>query len=303
MLLILVALNKTHPSSTMAEADLNDFPSLFSLRGKVAVVTGGSRGLGLSAASALLQAGASKVFISSRKASACDAAVKKLNSLPSLQPGATAISVPADASTLEGVKHLVVEVSKHTSHVDILLANAGATWGEAFDTHPDSAFAKVMDLNVRGVFNTIRLFTPLLQKRASVADPSRVIITASVAGLGVGTLGRQGTYGYSASKAAVIHLGRNLAVELGPRHIAVNSICPGFFPSKMSNGLLEIAGGKDTIAQANPMKRLGQPEDIAGAVVYLCSRAGGHVNGAALEIDGGALWVRGELVSPGGAKL
>jgi NAD(P)-dependent dehydrogenase (short-subunit alcohol dehydrogenase family) len=156
-----------------------------------------------------------------------------------------------------------------------------------------------MDLNVRGVFNTIRLFTPMLEKRGTVDDPSRVIITASVAGLGIGTIGKNGTYGYSASKAAVIHLGRNLAVELGPRHIAVNSICPGFFPSKMSNGLLEIAGGKESIAQGTPLKKLGRPEDIAGVVVYLCSRAGGHVNGAALEIDGGAMWVRGELMAPG----
>lgn len=196
----------------------------------------------------------------------------------------------------------MAEVKKHTPHVDILLANAGATWGEQFDTHPDSAFAKVMDLNVRGVFNTIRLFTPMLEKRGTVDDPSRVIITASVAGMGVGTLGKQGTYGYSASKAAVLHLGRNLAVELGPRHIAVNSICPGFFPSKMANGLLELSGGKDAIAQANPLKKLGRPEDIAGAVVYLSSRAGGHVNGAALEIDGGALWVSGELNTAGAGK-
>lgn len=229
--------------------------------------------------------------------------MKTLNSLPGLPAGATAISVPADISTIQGVEHLVAEVSKHTPHVDILLANAGATWGEAFDTHPDSAFAKVMDLNVRGVFNTVRLFTPLLQKRAAVADPSRVIITASVAGLGVGTLGKNGTYGYSASKAAAIHLGRNLALELGPRHITVNSICPGFFPSKMSNGLLELSGGIDAIAQSNPMKRLGQPEDIAGAIVYLTSRAGSHVNGAALEIDGGAMWAKGELLSPGTSKL
>lgn len=237
------------------------------------------------------------MFVSSRKAAACDAAAKKLNSLPNIS--GTAISVPSDASTLAGVEHLVSEVKKHTDHVDILLANAGATWGEKFDTHPDSAFAKVMDLNVRGVFNTIRLFTPLLEKRGTVADPSRVIITASVAGLGLGTLGKQGTYGYSASKAAVIHLGRNLAVELGPRHIAVNSICPGFFPTKMANGLLEMSGGQDKIAQRNPLKKLGRPEDIAGAVVYLASRAGSHVNGAALTIDGGAMWASGELSAAG----
>jgi NAD(P)-dependent dehydrogenase (short-subunit alcohol dehydrogenase family) len=197
------------------------------------------------------------------------------------------------------VERLVAEVRKHTDRVDILFANAGATWGEAFDKHGDAAFAKVMDLNVKAVFNTIRLFTPLLEQSASLDDPSRVIITASVAGLGVGTLGKNGTYGYSASKAAVIHLGRNLALELAPRHITVNSIAPGFFPSKMSNGLLAIAGGADNIAKGNPMGRLGRPEDIAGVVVYLASRAGSHVNGEVIAIDGGALWHRGELnVSP-----
>ncbi|RGP80490.1 gluconate 5-dehydrogenase [Fusarium longipes] len=287
----------------MAEAQLQDFPSLFSLKGKVAVVTGGSRGLGLHAASAFLQAGASKVFISSRKAAACEEACKALNALPNLSPGAVAISVPADSSKFEGVESLLAQVKKHTDRVDILFANAGATWGESFDTHPDSAFAKVMDLNVKAVFNTIRLFTPLLEKNASIQDPSRVIITASVAGLGVGTIGKQGTYGYSASKAAVLHLGRNLAMELGPRHITVNSICPGFFPSKMANGLLEMSGGADQFAAANPMRRLGQPEDIAGAVVYLASRAGAHVNGETVAIDGGALWQRGELMIAEKPKL
>lgn len=194
-------------------------------------------------------------------------------------------------------------MKKHTDHVDILLANAGATWGEAFDTHPDSAFAKVMDLNVRAVFNTIRLFAPLLQARARVEDPSRVLITSSVAGLGVGTLGKQATFGYSASKAGVLHLGRNLALELGPRHVTVNSVCPGFFPTKMSNGLMEMSGGVQRLAAANPMKRLGRPEDIAGVVVYLCSRAGSHVNAESIAVDGGAMWVRGELMGPGEAKL
>lgn len=160
-----------------------------------------------------------------------------------------------------------------------------------------------MDLNVKAVFNTIQLFTPLLEKRASVEDPSRVLITASVAGLGIGTLGKQGTYGYSTSKAAVIHLGRNLAVELGPRHISVNSICPGFFPSKMSNGLLELSGGADKFAQANPMLRLGRAEDIAGIVVYLTSRAGAYLNGEAIALDGGALWSKGQLSAAGDSKL
>ncbi|KAK2072276.1 hypothetical protein P8C59_006640 [Phyllachora maydis] len=279
----------------MGDAQLHDFPSLFSLRGKVAVVTGGSRGLGLSAASALLQAGASLVFISSRKAAACEAACATLNALPHRAPGARAVAVPADSATLAGVRQLVAGVAALTDHVDVLLANAGATWGAPLDAHADEAFARVLDLNVRAVFNTIREFAPLLCRRAAAEDPSRVVVTASVAGLAVGTLGRHATYGYSASKAAVIHLARNLAVELGPRHITVNSICPGFFPTRMSNGLMAMAGGVDKIAATNPMRRLGRPDDIAGAIVYLCSRAGSHVNGEAVAIDGGAVWQRGEL--------
>ncbi|KAI0397330.1 hypothetical protein F5Y17DRAFT_392989 [Xylariaceae sp. FL0594] len=278
------------------ETALNDFPSLFSLKGKVAVVTGGSRGLGLNAASAFLQAGCAKVFITSRKAKACEEAVAQLNKLPNLQPGARAISVPADSANVAGIESLVSQVSQHTDHVDILFANAGATWGERFETHPDAAFAKVMDLNVKAVFLTVQKFAPLLRKRASLEDPARVIITASVAGLGVGTLGKQATFGYSASKAAVIHLGRNLAVELAPRHILVNSICPGFFPTKMASGLLEMTGGLKKHADLNPARRLGRPEDIAGVVVYLASRAGSHVNAATIEIDGGAMWSTGHLI-------
>jgi len=280
-------------------AELVDFPSLFSLKGKVAVVTGGSRGLGLSAASAFLQAGASIVFVSSRKASACDEAAAALNRQPNLQPGAKAISAPADSSTPEGVKKLLEQVKKHTDHVDILLANAGATWGAPFDEHPDSAFSKVMDLNVNSVFTTVREFAPLLEKRATIEDPSRVLVTASVAGLGVGMLGSTATFGYSASKAAAISLSRNLAIDLAPRHMTVNAICPGFFPTKMTKGTLDAAG-MDVMAAGNPQGRLGRAEDFAGAVVYLCSRAGSHVNAEALAIDGGAQWARGELMNSSG---
>ncbi|ATZ54401.1 hypothetical protein BCIN_10g04070 [Botrytis cinerea B05.10] len=284
------------------DTQLHDFGSLFSLKGKIAVVTGGSRGLGLHAASAFLQAGCSLVYITSRKASACEAAVSTLNALPNLSPGAKAISVPADISTIEGIQHLVSEVSKTTDHIDILFANAGATWGEKFDTHPDDAFAKVMNLNVKSVFGTVRLFTPLLQASATASEPSRVIVTASVAGLIAPPPGPSSAIGYSASKAAAIHLTKNLAVELGPRHILCNSISPGFFPSKMANALMESKGGVAKLAKTVPDGRLGKPEDIAGAVVFLSSRAGSHINGANLVVDGGEMLSRGGATDEEGEK-
>ncbi|MCJ1475583.1 hypothetical protein MMC13_004246 [Lambiella insularis] len=282
-------------SEAEAQVQLKDFKNIFSLEGKVAVITGGSRGLGLHSASGLLQAGCSKVYITSRKASACDSAVAALNALPNKHPNARAYSIPADSAKVAEVERLVAEVAKTTDHVDILFANAGATWGEKFDTHPDSAFGKVMDLNVKSVFNTIRLFAPLLQSHATLESPSRVIITASVAGIGIGSIGDQGTYGYSASKAAVIHLAKNLAVELGPRNILTNAIAPGFFPSKMANVLMEMYGGPENIAKEIPDGRLGEPEDIAGLVVFLAGRGSKHINGAVVTVDGGSVWGRIKL--------
>jgi len=272
--------------SAEADVQLKDFKNIFSLKGKVAVITGGSRGLGLHAASGLAQAGVSKIFITSRKAKACEEAVAALNKLI---PSCQSISVPADIAKKGEVERLVKEVEKHTDHVDILFANAGATWGAPFDEHPEDAFQKVMDLNVKSVFVCAQKFAPLLRKRASTEDPSRIIVTASIAGMGVGALGEQATFGYSASKAAALHLTRNLALDLGPEGILVNSIAPGFFPTKMSNGLLDMAGGADVLAEMSPNKRLGNPEDIAAAIVYLCARSGGHLNGANIVLDGGSV--------------
>lgn len=235
------------------------------------------------------------MYITSRKASACDEAVRALNGLKNKRPGATAIAVPADLSRVSEIKRLASEVGKSTSHVDILFANAGATWGERFETHPDTAFQKVMDLNVKSVFYTVQQLEPLLRANASVQAPSRVIVTASVAGIGIGTLGTNATYGYSASKAAVIHLTKNLAVELGPRHILCNAIAPGFYPSKMANGLMELQGGADKLAQSTPNLRVGHAEDIAGLVVFVASRAATHLNGAVITTDGGAVLARGRL--------
>lgn len=189
---------------------------------------------------------------------------------------------------------LVAEVKKTTDHVDILFANAGATWGEKFETHPEGAFSKVMDLNVKSVFYLVQKFAPLLTANASLADPSRVIITGSVAGLGVGSLGDNATFSYSASKAAVIHLAKNLALELGPRGVITNAIAPGFFPSKMASGLIEQQGGLKALGEQSPNGRLGRAEDIAGTVVYLGSRAGSHLNGAVVVLDGGSI-LKGKL--------
>ncbi|KAL4917880.1 hypothetical protein BDW62DRAFT_201431 [Aspergillus aurantiobrunneus] len=274
--------------SAADQVQLQNFSSIFSLEGKVAVVTGGSRGLGLYAASGFLQAGCSKVYITSRKAAACDEAVAALNALPNLRPGAKAISVPADSSKVSEIERLVAEVSKTTDHVDILFANAGATWGEKFEKFPESGFDKVLDLNVKSVFFTIQKFHPLLATKATRDEPSRVIITGSVAGITLGSLGNNASFSYSASKAAVLHLTRNLAVELGPRHVICNAIAPGLYPSKMANGLIEVQGGMKELEEASPNKRLGKPEDIAGLVVFLASRAASHLNGSVITTDGGS---------------
>lgn len=259
--------------------------SMFSLDNKVAVVTGGSRGLGLYMAEGLLQAGAARVYISSRKADACDKAVKELNDYVKKNGlKGEARSIPADLGNVKGVEYLYNEFTKQESKLDILVANAGATWGEDLESHPDSAIGKVLDLNIRGVFNTIRAFVALLEKSGSDEDPSRVLVTGSTGGLTAGLSG--GTYGYVASKAGVHHLAKVLACELGPRNITVNTLAPGFFPSKMSNGVLSVIG--DEVKNGNPRKRLGVKEDIIGATIYLTSKAGNYLNGIVLPIDGGA---------------
>ncbi|KIW99576.1 uncharacterized protein Z518_11315 [Rhinocladiella mackenziei CBS 650.93] len=271
------------------EVHLEDFGNIFSLDGKVAVVTGGSRGLGLYAASGLLQAGCSKVFITSRKAQACQEAVDALNALPSKRPGAQAISIPADSASISELERLATEISKHTDHVDILFANAGATWGAPFGKHPPDAFTKVLNLNVKSIYYTVQMLHPLLTRNATTANPSRVIINASAAGIGVGSLGENATHAYSVSKAAAIHLAKILAVELGPQGVVSNAICPGFYPTKLAAGLIEATGGRAAQAARAPNNRLGEPEDMAGLVVFLASRASVHINGAVISTDGGAI--------------
>ncbi|EWC44408.1 hypothetical protein DRE_01234 [Drechslerella stenobrocha 248] len=264
---------------------ISPIPSLFSTPGKVAVVTGGSRGLGLHAATALLYSGCSKVYIVSRKLGACEAAVAELNALEGIR--GKAISAPADISKPEEITRLVKEIGKDTDHVDILIANAGATWGAPYGAWKKEYWDKVMTLNVTSVFMLVQEMTPLLSQRATIADPSRIITTASIAGIQGFSGGVNATYSYSASKAAVIHLTKHLAVTLGPHRILCNSIAPGFFPSKMANTLIDIYGGKEELGRKNLNGRLGVEDDFAGVVVFLCAKASSHVNGVVIPLDGG----------------
>ncbi|KAF7674497.1 hypothetical protein GT037_007257 [Alternaria burnsii] len=268
-------------------SELKDFNRMFSLDGKVALVTGGSRGLGLHTATAFLLAGAKRVFISARKnegEQGIDQAVEKLNKLP---VSGTAVGIAANVADTEDIERLVKKVQETDNKLDILVCNAGATWGGPFDPTPDWSSKKVLDLNVRGVFNLARLFAPLLQRAGTRQSPSRIIIVSSTAGTTVPHVGEHGTIMYSISKAAAHHLSRQLAVELGPRNITTNTVAPGFFPSKLANGLIEMLGGQEELEENNPRKRLGEPEDIAGVMVFLSSPAGAYINGEDIAVDGG----------------
>jgi NAD(P)-dependent dehydrogenase (short-subunit alcohol dehydrogenase family) len=249
--------------------------NLFDLSGKTAVVTGGTRGIGLMMARGLLEAGAS-VYISSRKADACALAAKELSQFGRVS------AIPADLSTEAECLRLAAEVGSHEQSVSILVNNAGATWGAPLEEFPASAWDKVVDLNLKAPFFLTRAFLPLLEAAATHDDPARVINVGSIDGLHVPSLP---TYSYSASKAGLHHLTRVLARELGPRKITVNAVAPGPFESKMMAATLAAAG--DAIAAAAPLRRIGRPDDMAGVAVYLASRAGSYVTGAVIPVDGG----------------
>ena len=248
---------------------------LFSLRGKTAVVTGGSRGIGAMIARGLLDAGA-EVLISSRKANELEAARE------SLSAHGTVHAVRADVSTLEGVTALAEEISKVFPYLDILVNNAGATWGMPLDEFDEHAWDKVMDTNVKGVFFLTQKLLPNLRGRATADDPSRVINIGSIDGLHVNPMD---TYSYAASKAGVHHLTRSLARKLGPQHVTVNAVAPGPFESKMMAATLAAAG--DSIAASAPLGRIGRPDDMAGVAVFLASRAASYITGAVIPVDGG----------------
>jgi NAD(P)-dependent dehydrogenase (short-subunit alcohol dehydrogenase family) len=248
---------------------------LFDLTGKVAVVSGGTRGIGLMMARGLLQAGA-RVYLSSRKPEAGEQARAELSRF------GTVHSVPADLAREEECVRLATEVGRMEDQVHILVNNAGATWGAPLQDFPESAWDKVLDLNLKAPFFLTRAFLPLLEEAGTDDDPARVVNVGSIDGLHVPPMH---TYSYSSSKAALHHLTRVLAKELGPRRITVNAVAPGPFESKMMAATLDAFGRE--IAARSPLGRIGRPDDMAGVVVFLSSRAGSYVTGAVLPVDGG----------------
>lgn len=250
---------------------------LFSLAGKTALVTGGSRGLGLQMAEALGEMGA-KVVISSRKQSELDEACAHLKSR-----GIDASAIAADLSQDDQVQALVGQAIERLGHIDILVNNAGASWGSPAEDHPVEAWDKVMNLNIRGIF----LVSQAVGKLSMIPRKyGRIINISSIAGLAGNPAGTMQTLAYNTSKAAVINFTRTLAGEWGRYNITVNSIAPGFFPSKMTKGVLD-AIGVDKLARGAPLGRIGDDEDLKGATVLFASDAGKHITGQTLAVDGG----------------
>ena len=251
---------------------------LFSLKGRVALVTGGSRGIGRMIASGFLAQGA-KVYISSRKAADCDKTALELSAL------GECVSLPADVSTLEGAAALVKAFAERESTLDILVNNAGAAWGEAFDTFPEKGWDKVMDLNLKTPFFLTQALIGPLRKAAEV-QPAKVINIASIDGISVNPLE---TYSYAASKAGLIQLTRRMAMRLVQDNIVVTAIAPGAFASDMNR----VARDQEEETAARiPAGRIGRDEDMAGAAIYLASRAGDYVGGSTLVVDGGVTHAR-----------
>jgi len=247
---------------------------LFSIAGKTALVTGGSRGIGLMIARGFVEAGA-KVYISSRKADVCEKVAAELS-----QTG-ECVALPANLSTEDECRRLADEVAAREGALHILVNNAGATWGAPLEEFDEAAWERVLSLNVKGVFHLTKFLRPLLEAAGTQDDPARVINIGSIDGIQVPGME---TYSYSASKAAVHQLTRHLAKHMAPT-VTVNAIAPGPFESKMMAATLAAAG--DQIAAMAPRKRIGVPDDMAGTAIFLSSRAGAYLTGAVIPVDGG----------------
>jgi NAD(P)-dependent dehydrogenase (short-subunit alcohol dehydrogenase family) len=256
------------------------FDNLFSLKGRVALVSGGSRGIGKMIAAGFLSYGAARVYITARKAQACEAAAEELTA----GYGGECIALPVDISSLGGVETLAGEIKKREPKLDILVNNAGAAWGADFDEFPESGWDKVVNLNLKTPFFLTKALAAPLRAAASREHPAKVINIASIDGIFVNPLE---TYSYAASKSGLIHLTRRMAAKLIGDHIVVSAIAPGPFKSDMNKAARDNA---DEVASRVPAGRIGTDEDMAGAAIYLASRAGDYVVGATIAVDGGIVY-------------
>jgi NAD(P)-dependent dehydrogenase (short-subunit alcohol dehydrogenase family) len=252
-------------------------PALFSIENKTALVTGGAQGMGRMIAEGLLRAGA-RVYITSRKPDVCERTAHELQSV------GNCLALPADLNTPEAVVTLANELKTREPRLNILINNAGRTWGAPLESFPDKAWPTTMAVNVQAPFTLIRELLPVLSAAASGEDPARIINIGSVAGL---QAERLAAYSYAASKAALHHLSRDLAADLAERHITVNTVVPGYFPTQMTAHIRQDDAATQKLLQRIPLGRLGEADDIAGACVYLSSRAGRYITGCEIVLDGG----------------
>ncbi|WP_398470904.1 SDR family NAD(P)-dependent oxidoreductase [Tardiphaga sp.] len=265
------------------------FTDLFSLKGRVALVTGGSRGIGRMIAAGFLSQGAAKVYITARKAAACEATAKELSDAYAGE----CIALPIDISTMTGIDMLAAEITKREPKLDILVNNAGAAWGAEFDEFPESGWDKVMTLNVKAPFFLTKALAEPLRAAGSARQPAKVINIASIDGIFVNPLE---TYSYAASKSGLIHLTRRMAAKLIRDHVVVSAIAPGPFQSDMNKAARDNA---DEVATKVPAGRIGTDEDMAGAAIYLASRAGDYVVGTTLAVDGGIVYANPGIAGAG----
>lgn len=253
--------------------------TLFDVSGKVAVVTGGSSGIGAMMARGLIENGA-RVYITARKEERLMAKAAELSEL------GECIAIPADLSNVEGIEALVAAISEREDKIDILINNAGANWSASIENFPEKGWDKVMDINIKSIFFATQKFLPLLKASGTADDPARIINIASINGIRNSGMP---TYAYTASKSGVINLTEHLATDLAPYNINVNAIAPGFFPSNMTKQIVENDGMTKMAISQIPRGRMGAPEDIAGTALYLCSRASSWMIGQTLVLDGGMI--------------
>jgi NAD(P)-dependent dehydrogenase (short-subunit alcohol dehydrogenase family) len=250
-----------------------DLTTLFGLHGKVALITGGSRGIGAMFVEGFLAAGCERVYISARKGPQVAAAVERF--------GDRVIGIPGDVSTVEGCQTLAAEIAKREDKLDILINNAGAAWGAPFAEFPEAGWDKVMDVNVKGPFFLTQALLPLLKAAGTHGRPAKVVNIGSIDGQ---RLNPWETWSYHASKSAILYLTKRMAATLIKDNIIVTAIAPGAFESDMNRAARDHG---DDVAKGIPAKRIGTPEDMAAAAIYLCSRAGDYVIGDTITVDGG----------------